>query len=313
MKSQTDIELILERLGNDWRADSLADGIVRRIESNRIQPESKRRRRPGLRPLLAIAASLAAAATLWWMLRGDNSLYAQALDSIRRAHTLQMIATVHPDPGKPPQRAMGSWYERGVGFREEVGTEVHLGNQENFWTYVKDSKLAIRSNSHGVDDIVARMLDNEALQVLKDAHIERYPAGDQMVDGEPCQAYLPTKLERLGDHDLKIGKKRMVILLGDRSRITQVRIEARSGDRWVVQFISNWKYDVPVDRALFEPHFGGDVKIVDADAVFDELVNPKNAVHREERAGLLYAIHRAERFANGGILLVSSVRGTEER
>ena len=39
------------------------------------------------------------------------------------------------------------------------------------------------------------MLDNETLQTLKGAaQIERHPAGDQIVDGQPCQAYLLTKL-----------------------------------------------------------------------------------------------------------------------
>ena len=63
---------------------------------------------------------------------------------------------------------------------------------------------------------------------------------------------------------------------------------------------------------LFQPDFGKDVKIVDADKVFDEFVSLKSAVHVEERSGLIYAIHRVERFENGGVLVVSSVRGTEE-
>ena len=82
--------------------------------------------------LLATAASLAVLATLWWTLRGDNTLYAQALDAIQRARTFHMITTVQPDADKPAERVAESWYERGVGFREEIGSQVRLGNQKNF-------------------------------------------------------------------------------------------------------------------------------------------------------------------------------------
>jgi hypothetical protein len=63
---------------------------------------------------------------------------------------------------------------------------------------------------------------------------------------------------------------------------------------------------------LFQPNFGDDVKIVDADEAFDAFADPASAVHREQRDGLIYAIHRVERFENGGVLIVSSVRGTAE-
>src|SRR4029077_15043997 len=74
---------------------------------------------------------------------------------------------------------------------------------------------------------------------------------------------------------------------------------------------NDWKYDVPLDRALFEPLFPADVRVVDADAAFDRYVDLEKAIHREERKGLWYAIHHAERIENGGLFLVSSVRGTE--
>ena len=135
--------------------------------------------------------------------------------------------------------------------------------------------------------------------------------GDQKIDGRQCRAYLLAKLERASDPDWKAGKKRMVILLDDQSRIARAVIEVRSEARWFAWLTSDWTYDLSIDPTLFAPHFGADVRIVDADRVFDEFVDLQKALHREERSGLWYAIHRAERF-QGGILVVSSVRGTEE-
>jgi hypothetical protein len=314
MKSQIEMEQLLQRLGNEWPADrSLVDGVMREIESQSIRPKLRPLALPLImKSLLAIAASLAVLAVLWWTLHRDNTLYAQAIDGIRRALTFHMTTTVQPDADKPTQQVMQSWYVRGVGFREEVGPEVRLGNQRNFWRYVKDSKLAIRSQSRDVDRIVDRMLDNETLQLLKQEQLEWYPAGDLNIDGQPCRAYVMAKIERAADPDWQSGRKRMVILLDDQSRIVRAVAEFRSDNHWVPQYTTDWKYDVQVDPALFEPHFGDDVRIVDADEVFDEFVDLQKAVYREERSGLWYAIHRADRFEGGGILVVSSVRGTAE-
>ena len=173
-------------------------------------------------------------------------------------------------------------------------------------------RLAIRSESHGIDDVVNRMLDNEIINALQDAKTERDAKSDEIVDGQHCRAYVLTNFASATDQALKSGKKRLRILLDDQSRIVRAFIDDRSGDRWLTQLTMNWKYDVPVDRALFEPRFGDDVKIVDADTVFDKYVDLQSSVHHEERSGIEFAIHHVERFQNGGILVVSSVRGTAE-
>jgi hypothetical protein len=313
MKSHVEIEQLLKRLGNEWPADNLfVDNVMRRIEAQPLRPASRTIKWPLMKSVLATAASLAVVSVLWWKFHDNRMLYAQAIDGIRRARTVQMITSVQPAADKPTQPALQSWYERGVGFRAESASEVRLGNQKNFWTYSKDTKLAIRSDSHGIDDIVDRMLNNEDLQVLKEVgEFERYSAGDQKVDGQPFQAYLVRKLKGSTDPDWKAGTRRIVILLDAQSRIARSFAESRSEGRWVVQRTIDWKYDVQIDSALFEPHFGADVKIVDLDALFDAFVDLQKAVYREERSGLWYAIHRAERF-DGGILVVSSVRGTAE-
>jgi len=63
---------------------------------------------------------------------------------------------------------------------------------------------------------------------------------------------------------------------------------------------------------LFKPSFGEQVRIVDVDEAFAEYLNLDHAVHVEERRGLIYAVHRVDRFAGGGLCLLTSVRGTDE-
>lgn len=48
------------------------------------------------------------------------------------------------------------------------------------------------------------------------------------------------------------------------------------------------------------------------DGAFEELTAVEDAVHTEQRQGLVFTIHQAKRFANGGVMILSSVRGEEE-
>ncbi len=51
---------------------------------------------------------------------------------------------------------------------------------------------------------------------------------------------------------------------------------------------------------------------VDIDEAFEKMTAVENAVHTEHRNGLIYTIHQAKRFDGGGVLIMSSVRGTDE-
>src|SRR5262249_29638834 len=153
------------------------------------------------------------------------SLYAQTRDAVHRARTFQMIVTVPADGGSPERRVLAIWYQRGVGFREEQPSEVAVGNREGSWRYLEHAKLAVRSKGTGIGDMVDRALDNEVGQAVKDLKYERYEAGDQAVDGQPCRAYLLTKVQGQIDPELKAGKRRMLLLLDDRSRIARIITE----------------------------------------------------------------------------------------
>jgi hypothetical protein len=313
MNTPIDIEEVLTNLGNDWpHDDSIANRVLERIESDAVSVELPRRMRMTVRAALAIAASLLVAIGLWQVMAGGNTVYARVVDAIRRSRSLHMTGTVQIDEKKAPQVVMETWYERGRGFRETVGTVVRFGNQKNFWTYEQESKTAIRSASHGIDDIVNRMLDNDFITSMAGATFERDAANDAVVNGNACRSFVLTRIENATDPQLEAGQRRLRVLLDAQSRLIRGFIEERSGNDWTVRLTMNLEYDIPVDPKMFVPEFPKDVRIVDADSVFDGFVDLKSAVHREERNGIIYAIHRAERFQGGGILVLSSVRGTSD-
>jgi hypothetical protein len=98
---------------------------------------------------LAAAASLLLVAALWWAFHSESTIYAQAIDGLKEARTVYITATGRSAPDKPEEVIRKAWYERGVGFREELGSDLRFGNPKNFWTLLKDSNLAIRSKSRG--------------------------------------------------------------------------------------------------------------------------------------------------------------------
>ena len=88
--------------------------------------------------------------------------------------------------------------------------------------------------------------------------------------------------------------------------------QTKENNQWKTEHFVCVKYNEPIDPILFQPNFSKDVKIIDADKVFDEFVDLKKTIYTEQRNGLIFAIHRIERFENGGMMYVASVRGTEE-
>ncbi len=315
MKSRDDIEKVLERFGNEWPDDgSIVERVMQEIGSAPVCKNTQQKRRLIMKSLFAAAASLTIVASLWWsVVENGNSLYAQVTTAVRQARTLHTIQYVQPKDADEPVRVTESWYERGVGFRHERPNYVRIGNKEHFWTLAKDRKVATRSRSDGIEKATEPLfseIDRLARQLQDE--FELYPEGDLTIEGRACQAYLLTKLDRYADSGLKAGERRVLIFLDEESRLVRNVFESRHGDDWRTERFSDWKYDEPVNRAMFQPNFGDDVKIVDADEAFDAFANPASAVHREQRDGLIYAIHYVERFENGGVLVVSSVRGTAE-
>ena len=125
MKSQEDIENILTDLGKHWPADSsLAERVVREIQSGRPQPKSSSQRRIIMKAIIGIAVSVAIIAAIWWgVIDNHNSLYAQVMDAVQKARTLHFISYVQRKSEAEPQKSVEKWYASDVGFRDEVSRD----------------------------------------------------------------------------------------------------------------------------------------------------------------------------------------------
>jgi hypothetical protein len=322
VNSHRDVEDLLQRLGRDWpQADSIFEGVMRGLDSIPPRPVEKsleqrvRRSVPWapIRRILAVGAAVAVCGGLWWASPGNTSVYAQTRDAIRRARSFQLTARyfVKGGDGVLETLTLTTAFERGLGFREEWPEEVSIGNREGSWHYRKGVKLALKTKGLDISRMVDRFLDRGLGKTFDGAAYERSPSRDQVVEGQSCQAFLVTHLAQKLAGDVDSDRQRLIVLKDNQSRIVQMIVEVRPADRWLVRAVSDLKYDVPLDPALFQLDFPDDVRLVDADTAFEDLVDLDGAIHREERSGLWYAIHHAERIENGGLFLVTSVRGTE--
>lgn len=314
MNSPIDVEDVLHQLGRDWPADdSIVAGVLRSLDSLPPTPAEK----PagswvrGLCRALLVAASVAVCAALWWATLSSRSVYAQTRAAILRARSFQMTSRFFGEGGDRRPITLTVAYERGVGFREDWPAEVSLGNDQGAWHYMKDTKLAVKTKGPDISRMVNRFLDQEVGRIFADATYERYPAQDQVVDDQPCAAFLVTNPRHKLVGDIDADRQRSIVLKDSQSRIVRTIIEVRPKDQWIVRGIVEFKYDIPLDPALFQADFPEDVRVVDADSALEHFVDLEHALYREEHRGVWYAIHHAERFENGGLFFVTSVRGTE--
>jgi hypothetical protein len=333
MKSSADIEQLLERFGSDWPGDdSIADRVMRQIEAAPPRLPVSKGRRIMVKSLLAIAASAAACVALWWVFQDNhNSLYAQVIDAARKARTIHITHYGQLGGEAAPTKSAETWYESRVGFRRDVCHGKHeggrcvtvcLGRGDDTWTLDKERQDTIIHSHSGITKETEEIF--AAFGGLK-CDVQRYPEGDRAFDGQPCKAYLP-KMPGVSDLSLKNAKWRELFYLDQRSRVVRVVRQERDGDRWNTTAFSTIAYDEPFDPALFQPNFGADFKIVDADA---KPVDPEPA--KPARLVLIYEIDRSSKPAgtatvdmdrllrvvdvrlNGGTERLAAVRKLDDR
>jgi Subtilase family len=325
MKSQEDIEKLLEGIGKAWPEDgSIIEEVMRTIESAPVRTKPSIKRMIILKSLIAIAVSVAIFAAIWWgVIDNHNSLYAQVMDAVHKARTLHGISYMQDGSQGEPKIFFEMWFAKDVGLRTEKGQQYLKPNKiidiattnGDAWNYDTKENFATHFKNNS-DKIVSQYFDqlDQAVQKLQDEY-ERYPIGDKVIDGKPCKAYMPLKLDKYPEplkSDLAKGKRRKILYVDQQISLFHSITQIKENGQYRTEHILSFKFDEPFDPALFQPNFGKDVKIVDGDKVFDEFTDVKKAVYSEERDGFIFTIHRIERFVNGGVMFVSSVRETEE-
>src|SRR6516225_1813255 len=250
-------------MGRDWpEGDSIAERFMPLLDSLPSRPvENPVEQRvkkavpwTQIRRLLAVAAAIAVCAGLWWATSGSRSVYAQTRDAIRRARSFQLTGRFFADAGDRvlQTQTLTMAFERGVGFHEDWPEEASVGNQEGAWHYLKGAKLVIKTKGLNISRMVDRYLDQGLGKTFDGAVYERYASRDQAVDGQRCQAFLTTHLGQKLAGDVDSDRQRLIVLKDNKSRIVQMIIEVRPADRWIVRAVTDLKYDVPLDPALFQ-------------------------------------------------------------
>jgi hypothetical protein len=294
------------------------------------RPAVSKGRRIIVKSLLATAALLAACAALWWAIDGNrNSLYAQVIDAAHKARTIHIIHYELFGNEAKPVKTTETWYEKGVGFRREVCNLTREGNRcaticlgrgDDVWTLDKETKNTIVHSHRGIaietDQIFADF--DSSIQGFK-GNVQRYPEGDQTFGDQSCKAYLP---KTWSGTDIL----RELFFLDEQSRIVRAERQEQDDDRWKTTFLSTIAYDESFDSALFQPNFGKEFKIVDANAqsgtpeaekpkgpVLVYKVEPKSKSADMTGSDMDRAVKSIDMRLNGGTEKLADVRKLNDR
>ncbi len=306
MKSNRDIEQELRDLGNQLtRQGSVVPAVLQRIEQEPLVPP---RRAVSLgwfvRGAAAVAACVVLALALWSVFFATNggSLYAQAAEALREARSIHAVSSRWQD---------GRWvkgaeifYERGRGVKEWTqhrGKEhIRIDDGAREWVFSPDEPTVRKSPSRDLlGQAVRKILEpNRILERAK-----RDKSGDKVIDGDACRLYA---------HVHESGRMRYRVWVDAHNRIREFQEEKNPrGEQWEPDELSIVQYDVPIDAQAFVPQLPVDARIIEAYKTLDASFGLANVKYKQETEGLIFAVHRVEKLANGWYLVVSSLRPTE--
>ncbi len=310
------IEEQLGRLGRDWPTEeSFVGGVMSRLDAApRRPPTSNPARRRLMRLSYWTAATIVVSAGLWWAFGPQSTgsaLYAQMKEALKQVQTIHAVVSRQTDDGQL-HPAIETWFARRQGFVVDGPEYVRIDDGTYFWEHRKGSDVASRSKSQGTDELLDQALN---IRAELEQTCERHPAGDRQIDGVDHECYwmtFPGAVKPADPAILDLDRRRTFIFIDPRSLPTLVESQEKIEGNWQTRFIRTFEYDVPVDPKVFEPDFGELVRMIDTDEAFEQLTSMENSVHTEQRDGLIFTIHRAKRFEGGGVMIMSSVRGTDE-
>lgn len=306
----------LTQLGCQWSTDgSFVDGVMSRVGSESRRPVIAGHTGNRLmRFSYWTAATIVVCFGLWWAFGPQSTgsaLYAQMKEALKQVQTIHAVISVHTDDGKLAH-AGDMWFARGKGFAIFTPEHTRIDNGTYFWEHRRGSDTASRTKSQSTDELLDQALNiREELQ----RDCERYPAGDRAMGGVNHQCYRLTFHGTAMPADRSIldsYKRRTYIFVDPKSLLSRVESQEKVEGEWHTRIVRTWEYDVPVDPKLFEPDFGEHVRVIDTDEAFEQLTAMEHSLHTEQREGLIYTIHQAKRFEHGGMMIMSSVRGTAE-
>ncbi len=306
----------LTQLGSKWSTDErFVERVLARLDDTPCLATNPTRSKARiLRFSYWAAAAILVCIGFWWtsgLQSTGNVLYAQVMEAMKKVHSLHAVAFVQSEEGVLLQ-VEETWFARNQGFVVMNTEQTRVDNGTYFWEFAKGSDTASRTKSQGTDELL-----DQALDIRKELQRDciRYPAGDRVIEGTEHQCYQLTFHGAAKPADssmLDFEKRRTFIYINSESLLKRIESQGNIEGEWQTLIVRTWEYDVLVDSKLFEPDFGEDVQVIDKDEAFEQLTAIEGSIHSEQREGLIYTIHQATRFENGGIFLRTSVRGTDE-
>jgi len=306
----------LTQLGNKWPTNELfVDDVMAKLaEVPQLATNPPRSKTRILRLSYCTAAALMVGFGFWWtssLPSTGSVLYAQVMQAMKKVQSLHGVVFVQTEEGILTQVGE-TWFARNQGFVVKSTEHTRIDNGIYFWEFVKGSSTASRTKSQGTDELLDQALDfREELE----RDCERYPAGDRVIEGMryPCyQLTFHGDAKPADSSFLDFDKRRTFVFINSGSLLKRMESQENIAGEWRTRIVRTWEYDVPVDPKMFEPHFAEGVQILDKEEAFEQLTTVEGSIHSEQREGLVFAIHQAKRFENGGVLLRTSVRGTDK-
>ncbi|NOY30516.1 MAG: hypothetical protein GXP28_10185 [Planctomycetes bacterium] len=306
----------LTQLGPKWpRDEHFVDSVMARLaEAPCLATNPHRSKSRIIRFSYWIAASIIVCIGLWWtsdLQSSGNVLYAQVMEAMKKVQSLHAVVYMQTEDGIITQVGE-TWFARNQGFVVMNTEQTRIDNGIYFWEFANGSDTASRTKSQGTDELLDKALD---IRKTLERDCERYPAGDRIIDGMGHQCYRLTFHGAVKPADpslLDFDKRRTLVFINSESLLKRIESQNNVAGEWQTHIIRTWEYDVSVDPKWFEPNFGSDVQVIDTDEAFEQLTAVEGSFHTEQREGLIYTIHQAKRFENGGVFLRTSVRGTDK-
>ncbi|RJP25956.1 MAG: hypothetical protein C4527_16250 [Candidatus Omnitrophota bacterium] len=253
---------------------------------------------------LSVAVSVLAFITISIMLSQPTSLYAQVTKTLERAERLHIVG--HTFQRGEWSIACEIWHQKGKGYAIHYN---HHGRRETViddgvhqWKYREGDSSAVRTknrDSHMMREIEEVLNLREFERILATASI-----GTQIIRDHECHVY-----------EWRDQTYRAVVYIDADKRAHRFEDFSRQDkEEWIRQEIQDFYYDVDIDPSLFEPDFGPNVNIVNAENQLDLLMNLvklDDAVFKKEEFGHIFAVHEIQRVEGGIVYLLCSLRPTD--
>ncbi len=279
----------------------LRQAILEKLATEPADTASSPRRAPvALGSALALAACVMLAVLAWGLfIAQPSTLHAQVVAALDGAQTVHMHAEQFEDDEL--QKTIERWYLRGQGYAERrtLGDQIEwmVEGRQHAWAWTEGEQPVARFTSYrSVDEPASFNLDIALARLVDLLQFgpEREPEGDRDIEGSPTRKFT---MDYEGD------RQEVWIDNAGQIRAFVHRYTLPHGSRIEVRGLA--RFNQPIDPARFDPPPG---EVVDAMTYVRGLFPLDDVVHRHERVGLVFAVHRLDRIDERHALMVSSTR-----